>query len=155
MQRFPSVWLGILILSITGSAALRAETPPDNGWARVIEDDRAIKIETSLLEAVIPKKDPTHGMNGIEKGSFLDNTTGCREIGDGLMVVDWRMEAGSDEEPRKNLPDGTGAGGPEPSGGERQLPSAATPTLLTSPGADKGARPVPRRTSSVPSPAWP
>ena len=33
----------------------------------------------------------------FEKGSFLDKTTGFREVGDGLMVVDWLMEAGSDE----------------------------------------------------------
>jgi len=31
---------------------------------------------------------PKHWMTGIEKGSFLDKTTGFREIGDGLMVVD-------------------------------------------------------------------
>jgi hypothetical protein len=36
-------------------------------------------------------------MTGIEKGCFLDKTTGFREIGDGLMVIDWLMEAGSDE----------------------------------------------------------
>ena len=36
-------------------------------------------------------------MTGIEKGSFLDKATGFREVGDGLMVVDWLMEAGSDE----------------------------------------------------------
>jgi hypothetical protein len=63
----------------------------------VTEDERAIKIETDKLEAVIPKKDPKHWMTGIEKGSFLDKTTGFREVGDGLMVVDWLMEAGSDE----------------------------------------------------------
>lgn len=65
-------------------------------WARVTEDDRAIKIETDKLEAVIPKKNPKQWMTGIEKGSFLDKTTGFREIGDGLMVVDWLMESGSD-----------------------------------------------------------
>lgn len=32
-------------------------------------------------------------MTGIEKGSFLDKTTGFREIGDGLMVIDWLMRA--------------------------------------------------------------
>ena len=58
------------------------------------EDDRAIKIETDKLEAVIPKKNPKQWMTGIEKGSFLDKTTGFREVGDGLMVVDWLMEAG-------------------------------------------------------------
>src|SRR6478735_7021649 len=66
-------------------------------WVKVTEDERAIKIETDKLEAVIPKKNPKHWMTGIEKGSFLDKTTGFREIGDGLMVVDWLMEAGSDE----------------------------------------------------------
>ena len=35
-------------------------------------------------------------MTGIEKGSFLDKATGFREVGDGLMVVDWLMEPGSD-----------------------------------------------------------
>ena len=69
----------------------------DTPWARVTETDEAIKIETDKLEAVIPKKDPKHWMTGIEKGSFLDKATGFREVGDGLMVVDWLMEAGSDK----------------------------------------------------------
>lgn len=79
---------------------------------RVIEDDRAIKIETDKLEAVIPKKDPKHWMTGIEKGSFLDKVTGFREVGDGLMVVDWLMEAGSDEAYGEQVeaPDGHGVG---------------------------------------------
>lgn len=67
-------------------------------WLTVTEDERSIKIETDLLEAVIPKKDPKHWMTGIEKQSFLDKKTGFREIGDGLMVIDWLMEAGSDAE---------------------------------------------------------
>jgi len=81
-------------------------------WQRVSEEDRAIKIETDKLEAVIPKKEPRHWMTGIEKGSFLDKTTGFREVGDGLMVVDWLMEAGSDEAYGDQLqaPDGHGVG---------------------------------------------
>ena len=71
---------------------------PAADWLRVTEDERGIKIETDKLEAVIPKKNPKHWMTGIEKGSFLDKTTGFREIGDGLMVIDWLMEAGSDAE---------------------------------------------------------
>ena len=71
---------------------------PAADWLRVTEDERGIKIETDKLEAVIPKKNPKHWMSGIEKGSFLDKTTGFREIGDGLMVIDWLMEAGSDAE---------------------------------------------------------
>jgi hypothetical protein len=68
-----------------------------DAWAKVTEDERAIKIETAQLEAVIPKRDPKHWMTGIEKGSFLDKATGFREAGDGLLVVDWIMEPGSDE----------------------------------------------------------
>ncbi len=84
----------------------------DAEWVRVSEDDRAIKIETDKLEAVIPKKNPKHWMTGIEKGSFLDKTTGFREVGDGLMVIDWLMEAGSDENYGNQIiaPDGHGVG---------------------------------------------
>ena len=70
----------------------------DGDWAQVSEDDRAIRIETDELEAAIPKRDPKHWMTGIEKGSFVDKATGFREIGDGLMVIDWLMEAGSDQD---------------------------------------------------------
>ena len=87
----------VLLIPFAMSIPVRAESPDDESWARVIEDDRAIKIETDQLEAVIPKKDPKQWMTGIEKGSFLDKTTGFREAGDGLMVVDWLMEPGSDE----------------------------------------------------------
>ncbi len=69
----------------------------DTDWASVNETDGAIKIETGQLEAVIPKKNPKKWMTGIEKGSFVDKASGFREIGDGLMVIDWLMEAGSDE----------------------------------------------------------
>jgi len=84
----------------------------DDAWAQVTETDKSIKIETSKLEAVIPKKEPKHWMTGIEKGSFFDKTTGFREAGDGLMVVDWLMEPGSDEAWQKQVfaPDGHGVG---------------------------------------------
>lgn len=90
--------LGCLAISGIAAAAMGAED-----WAQVIEDERAIKIETSRLEAVIPKNHPKHWMTGIEKGSFLDKATGFREIGDGLMVVDWLMEGGSDAPWRDQL----------------------------------------------------
>jgi hypothetical protein len=88
------------------------EPANQNDWARVTEDDRAIKIETDKLEAVIPKKNPKQWMTGIEKGSFLDKQTGFREVGDGLMVVDWLMEEGSDEAWAEKViaPDGHGVG---------------------------------------------
>lgn len=84
----------------------------DAPWARATEDARTIKIETDKLEAVVPKREPKHWMTGIEKGSFLDKATGFREVGDGLMVVDWLMEAGSDEAygDQVHAPDGSGVG---------------------------------------------
>jgi hypothetical protein len=88
-----------------GPAVLADNTP----WARVIEDERAITIETDKLEAVIPKKNPKAWMTGIEKGSFLDKATGFREAGDGLLVVDFIMEPGSDRAYRDQFP----AAGPD------------------------------------------
>src|SRR6516164_4970374 len=105
--------LSLALLVATASAgSLRAQPAKERGWARVTEDDRAIKIETDKLEAVIPKKKPRQWMTGIEKGSFLDKTTGFREVGDGLMVVDWLMEAGSDAAwgDKVFAPDGHGVG---------------------------------------------
>lgn len=103
------------LLTLTAAASSLAQETPAAGeapWARVTEDDRAIKIETDKLEAVIPKQNPRQWMTGIEKGSFLDKTTGFREIGDGLMVIDWLMEAGSDAEWSDQViaPDGHGVG---------------------------------------------
>src|SRR5215213_5153944 len=97
-------------LFVALAGAVPAPQPAD--WVKVTEDDRAIKIETDKLEAVIPKKNPKQWMTGIEKGSFLDKATGFREAGDGLMVVDWLMEAGSDEawSDKVIAPDGHGVG---------------------------------------------
>jgi hypothetical protein len=73
------------------------ETKKDPEGFHITEDEFGIKIETDKLEAVIPKKKNKQWMTGVEKQSFLDKTTGFRELGDGLMVVDWLLEAGSDE----------------------------------------------------------
>lgn len=104
-------WAALLTV-IASAAPAFAQAEGKAPWGRVTEDDRAIKIETDKLEAVIPKKNPKHHMTGIEKGSFLDKTTGFREIGDGLMVIDWLMEAGSDEAYGDQVlaPDGHGVG---------------------------------------------
>ena len=102
----------LMLLAMAGGLPVLAEPAADTPWARVTEDERTIKIETGQLEAVVPKKDPKHWMTGIEKGSFLDKATGFREAGDGLMVVDWLMEAGSDEAyaDQVHAPDGHGVG---------------------------------------------
>ena len=101
-----------MLIAIAVAGSVLAEPADDMPWARVTEDDAKIKIETDKLEAVIPKKNPKQWMTGIEKGSFLDKTTGFREIGDGLMVIDWLMEAGSDEawSDKVIAPDGHGVG---------------------------------------------
>ena len=102
----------VMLIAMTSAGSVQAQPAREGGWARVTEDDRAIKIETDKLEAVIPKKDPKQWMTGIEKGTFLDKATGFREVGDGLMVVDWLMEAGSDEAWAEKVfaPDGHGVG---------------------------------------------
>jgi hypothetical protein len=101
-----------LLVAAAGAAPVLAQPAKDGGWVRVTEDDRAVTVETDKLEAVIPKKDPRRWMTGIEKGSFLDKATGFREVGDGLMVVDWLMEAGSDAawSDKVIAPDGNGVG---------------------------------------------
>lgn len=92
----------LLLLGVVCAPAGPSRADEPRGLA-VVEDDRAITIETDKLAAVIPKKEPKQWMTGIEKGSFLDKQTGFREVGDGLMVVDWLMEAGSDAEYRDQL----------------------------------------------------
>jgi len=103
------VGLGIVLAS---QAPVRGGAAPDPGQIQTVEDEHSIRIVTDQLEAVIPKKDPKHWMTGIEKGSFLDKATGFREAGDGLMVIDWLMEAGSDEDYGDQVmaPDGHGVG---------------------------------------------
>lgn len=81
----------IVATMLSANGATHAAEPP-----KVTDDGRALKIETDKLEAVIPKRDPKQWMTGIEKHSFVDKQTGFHEVGDGLMVVDWLMEAGSD-----------------------------------------------------------
>src|SRR4051794_17079796 len=98
------------LVALASAALIPAEPPGSSEWASVTEDDRAVKIVTDKLEAVIPKKNPRQWMTGIEKGSFLDKATGFREAGDGLMVIDWLMEPGSDAEWSDKViaPDGHG-----------------------------------------------
>lgn len=104
--------IALMLSTLAATVPVSAESAGGRPWARVTEDDRAITVVTDKLEAVIPKKDPKQWMTGIEKGSFLDRATGFREVGDGLMVIDWLMEAGSDEDYGEQViaPDGHGVG---------------------------------------------
>lgn len=111
LRSFVAFVLGTLSALFCGVDAATC-TADDADWVQVTETEREISIETDLIAAVIPKRDPKQWMTGIEKGTFLDKTTGFREVGDGLMVVDWLMEAGSDAAWADQViaPDGHGTG---------------------------------------------
>ena len=66
----------------------------------VQESPEQIVIATPLLEATIRRKGY---VTGIAKESFLDKSTGFRDAGFGLDIVDWIMEPGSDEAYREQL----------------------------------------------------
>lgn len=102
----------VLLLTVAAAVPTFARPRADAAYAKATEDDRAITIDTDKLQAVIPKNNPKQWMTGIEKQSFLDKTTGFREAGDGLMVIDWLMEAGSDAgwADKVIAPDGHGVG---------------------------------------------
>lgn len=67
----------------------------------VVESADEIKLTTPELEAVVRKKGY---VTGIAAGTLLDKTTGFRDAGFGLDIVDWIMEPGSDEAYRDQLP---------------------------------------------------
>ena len=66
----------------------------------VMETDDAIHITTPLLEATIAK---TGYVTGIKRQTLLDKTTGFRDPGYGLDIIDWIMEPGSDMAYRDRL----------------------------------------------------
>jgi hypothetical protein len=101
-----------LVAGLSLLAAPLALAAAEDDWATVTEDARAITIETDRVVATIPKRDPVRWMTGIEKGTFRDKATGFREAGDGLMVIDWLMEPGSDAAWADQViaPDGDGVG---------------------------------------------
>ena len=67
---------------------------------KVDEDAAEIRIETPLLKATVRKQGY---VSGIAAQSFIDKTTGARDAGYGLDIVDWIMESGSDEAYRSQL----------------------------------------------------
>lgn len=86
-----------LLLAATAVPARPADPP---GFT-VAEDADRIKLTTGSLEASVRKKGY---ISGVEGGSFHDVKTGFRDLGFGLDIVDWVMEAGSDEAYRDQLP---------------------------------------------------
>lgn len=66
----------------------------------VIDQEKAVRIETARLEATINKEGYVSGIAG---GSFLDKATGFRDMGHGLSIADFILEAGSDLDYRHQL----------------------------------------------------
>jgi hypothetical protein len=89
-----------MISTLLLAAASLLQTPDDRPF-RVTEDDQRIRIVGPSLEASIRK---TGYVSGVEGKSLLDRSTGSRDLGFGLDIVDWIMEPGSDEAYRDQLP---------------------------------------------------
>ena len=104
-------WLTKMLLCATHAVTF-SQANDGRSWSNVTKSETGIKIETDDLEAIISKNNPKHWMTSISKGSFLVKVTGFREVGDGQMVIDWLMEAGSVEDYRDEVfaPDGHGVG---------------------------------------------
>ena len=71
------------------------------GEITVTETPEKISLSMPALDAAIIKKGY---VTGVAAGSLLDKKTGFRDAGYGLDIVDWIMEAGSDEAYRDKLP---------------------------------------------------
>lgn len=67
---------------------------------QVDQTENEIRIRSALLEATVRKRGYVSGVAG---GSLVDCTTGFRDVGFGLDIVDWLMEPGSDQAYRDRL----------------------------------------------------
>jgi hypothetical protein len=104
-MRFLGSSIGVcLVASLLTSLALvelpNSSAAPDSPF-KITEDADRIRIAGDALEASIRKKGY---VSGVEGGSLVDVKTGARDLGHGLDIVDWIMEAGSDEAYRDQLP---------------------------------------------------
>ena len=61
-----SLWLA----AVAGAGSVAAQSESGDSWIRVVEDNRAIKVETDKLEAVIPKKNPKQWMTAFSRHTF-------------------------------------------------------------------------------------
>src|SRR5262245_59429009 len=88
------------IITITAAMILLATAARLSAEIQVSEDEKQVKISTPELNAAVNKKGY---VTGIASGSFLDKKTNFHDPGYGLDIVDWIMEAGSDESYRDQL----------------------------------------------------
>ena len=82
---------GVIFFATAGRVAAQVD---------VKEDEKTIRITTPELDAAVNKKGY---VTGIAAGSLLDRKSGFHDAGYGLDIVDWIMEAGSDEAYRDQL----------------------------------------------------
>ena len=68
-----------------------AAAPAAEDGIRVEETEDAVRVETDLLRAAVPKKGY---VTGIGAGTFLDKKTGARDVGFGLHIWDFLMAPG-------------------------------------------------------------
>jgi len=89
--------LAVLIGALALAGAVRDARAAE---FEVSENAERIRIVSPALEAAIRKQGY---VTGVEGGSFLDKSSGFRDAGFGLDIVDWIMEPGSDEAYRDQL----------------------------------------------------
>ena len=88
------------VIFLTGVTSILITAARLSAQIQVSEDEKQIKITTSQLNAAVNKQGY---VTGIAAGSFLDKKSGFHDPGFGLDIVDWIMEAGSDEAYRDQL----------------------------------------------------
>ena len=100
MKTYQATLITAILVSLT-LASLPASHAAPVAPFKITEGADRIRIVGDALEASIRKKGY---VSGVEGGSLLDVKTGFRDLGHGLDIVDWIMEAGSDEAYRDQLP---------------------------------------------------
>ncbi len=89
-----------LIAYFVAAVSIIHSTRSNGSEFQVSEDNERIIISSPTLDVVVRKKGY---VTGVAAGSFLDRTSGFRDAGYGLDIVDWIMEPGSDEAYRDQL----------------------------------------------------
>ena len=92
----------ILIALALPWIAFQAVAADQDDWAKIMEDEAGIYLETDTLTATFRKKGY---VSGVFQKSFLDKRTGFRDPGHGLDIADWILQDGSDDAYKDQLPE--------------------------------------------------
>jgi hypothetical protein len=88
MRRGVCFAVALFELGVLALAAAGADPKPE---IRVQETDEFIQVDTDALQARVRKKGY---VSGLAAGSFLDKTTGARDLGFGLHIMDFLLAPG-------------------------------------------------------------